>query len=199
MDKNTDELLASRRDVYGDRVTNMERVAALWSALLNTEIQDWQVPLLMSAYKMMRTFETPDYSDNSDDIDGWKQMFVEVMEANHGGIIKARTVEEYHRLKDEAQTPAEREAEIDRETDEEIYDIAPATILGLLVEDLNRGYASRRERYEDSGVAGDPEQDAEDCEAIHPENPHKITPCHRDKGHSGVHMGVFQGGVLQWR
>src|SRR5690606_33774842 len=37
----------------------------------------------------------PNYSDNSDDIDGWKQIFVEVMEANHGGIIQARTVEEF--------------------------------------------------------------------------------------------------------
>ena len=89
------ELLDSRRAVYGDRVDNMKRVAALWSALLGVEILDWQVPLLMSAYKMFRTFETPNYSDNSDDIDGWKQMFVEVMDANHGGIIKARTVEEY--------------------------------------------------------------------------------------------------------
>jgi len=88
-------LLDSRRAVYGDRVQNMERTAALWSALLGIKIEDWQVPLMMSAYKMLRTFEKPDYSDNSDDIDGWKVMFVEVMEANHGGIVKARTVEEY--------------------------------------------------------------------------------------------------------
>lgn len=97
----TDELLASRREVYGDRVSNMERTAALWSALLGFTIEDWQVPLMMSAYKMLRTFETPDYSDNTDDIDGWKKMFVEVMEANHGGIIQARTVEEYQRIKNE--------------------------------------------------------------------------------------------------
>lgn len=95
----TDELLASRREIYGDRVQNMERTAALWSALLGIKIHDWQVPLMMSAYKMLRTFETPDYSDNSDDIDGWKKMFVEVMDANHGGIVQARTVEEYQRKK----------------------------------------------------------------------------------------------------
>lgn len=95
----TDELLESRREVYGDRVQNMERTAALWSALLGIKIHDWQVPLMMSAYKMFRTFETPDYSDNSDDIDGWKEMFVEVMNANHGGIIQARTVEEYQNKK----------------------------------------------------------------------------------------------------
>ena len=96
----TDELLASRRAIYGDRVKNMERTAMLWSALLGVTIEDWQVPLMMSAYKMLRTFETPDYSDNSDDIDGWKKMFVEIMEANYGGIIQARTVEEYQAQKD---------------------------------------------------------------------------------------------------
>ena len=89
-------LLDSRRAVYGDRVNNMERTAQIWSALLGVKIEDWQVPLMMSAYKMLRTFETPDYSDNSDDIDGWKRMYVEVMAANHGGIVQARTVEEYH-------------------------------------------------------------------------------------------------------
>lgn len=99
----TDQLLASRRSVYGDRVTNMERTAALWSALLGIEVKDWQVPLMMSAYKMLRTFETPDYSDNSDDIVGWERMFEEVMDKNHGGIIKARTVEEYHAAKQKIQ------------------------------------------------------------------------------------------------
>jgi hypothetical protein len=91
----TDALLASRLAVYGDRINNMERVAKIWSGLLGVEIHDWQVPLLMGAYKMFRTFQTPDYSDNSDDIFGWGKMFQEVMEANHGGIVKARTVEEY--------------------------------------------------------------------------------------------------------
>jgi len=95
----TDALLASRLAVYGDRINNMERVAQIWSGLLGVEVHDWQIPLLMSAYKMFRTFQTPDYSDNSDDIFGWAKMFQEVMEANHGGIVKARTVEEYDREK----------------------------------------------------------------------------------------------------
>lgn len=102
------KLLAERVSVYGNRVRNMERVAQLWTALLGVEILDWQVPLLMSAYKMLRTFETPDYSDNSDDIDGWKEMFVEVMNENYGGLVKARTVEEFRRLKKQAER-AERE------------------------------------------------------------------------------------------
>lgn len=116
----TDELLASRRQVYGDRVKNMERTAQLWSALLGIQIFDWQVPLLMSAYKMLRTFETPDYSDNSDDIDGWKKMFVEVMDANYEGIVQARTVEEYQLKKEtiaaskpKVYTPSEQQGRIE--------------------------------------------------------------------------------------
>src|SRR5690606_9214821 len=97
----TDALLASRLATYGPRVENMERVAALWSNLLGPgrEIKDWEVPLLMSAYKMFRTFQTPDYSDNSDDIDGWRKMFVEVMDANYCGSVQERTVEEYEAKK----------------------------------------------------------------------------------------------------
>ena len=103
-----EELLASRRETYGDRVINMTRLAMIWSALLDHEILDWQVPLMMSAAKMLRAFETPDYSDNVDDVEGWTVMFREVMEANHGGIIKARTVEEY---KTKKESNPEKEAE----------------------------------------------------------------------------------------
>lgn len=107
--EDANELLETRRATYGNRITNMERLAALWSALLGVTIHDWQVPLLMSASKMLRTFETPDYSDSIDDQDGWNQIFREVMDANHGGIVQARTVEEYRSKKEatEAWKPKE--------------------------------------------------------------------------------------------
>jgi uncharacterized protein with PIN domain len=133
----TDELLESRKAVYGDRIKNMERTAQLWSALLGVEILDWQVPLMMSAYKMFRTFETPNYSDNSDDIFGWGKMFQEVMEANHGGIIQARTVEEYKaELDRRAPTKAGWEARtMERAKEERIAELEQQ------VADLSRGRA----------------------------------------------------------
>lgn len=88
------KLLNSRLAVYGDRVENMKRTALIWSGLLGFEVRPEMVPLMMSAYKMLRAEMAPDYSDNIDDADGWNVMFREVME-DAGGIIQARTVEEY--------------------------------------------------------------------------------------------------------
>lgn len=107
-----EKLLASRRAVYGDRIDNMVRTAQVWSGLTGLDIQPWQVPLMMSAYKMFRVFVTPDYSDNVDDIDGWNLIFREVVGDE---MVNARTVEEYlaekarrvQELLPKADTPAE--------------------------------------------------------------------------------------------
>ena len=53
-------LLESRVAVYGDRVDNMVRTAQMWGALLGVEIQPWQVPFMMSSYKMLRAMQAPD-------------------------------------------------------------------------------------------------------------------------------------------
>lgn len=87
-----DLLLAQRQEVYGDRLENMRRTALMWSGFLGFEIKPWQVPAMMSLYKMYRLGITPDYSDNIDDVDGWNKMFREVMGDD---LIQARTVEEY--------------------------------------------------------------------------------------------------------
>lgn len=92
MNDKTDKLLASRRATYGDRIQNMIDIATIWSTLLGVEIQPWQVPLMMSAVKFHRLFQTPDYSDSVDDVDGWMKIFREVMGED---MINARTVEEY--------------------------------------------------------------------------------------------------------
>ena len=87
-----DFLLAQRQEVYGDRNDNMVRTAMMWSGFLGHEIKPWQVPIMMSLYKMYRLGVTPDYSDNIDDVDGWNKMFRELMGED---LIQARTVEEY--------------------------------------------------------------------------------------------------------
>jgi len=88
----TSELLEGRKATYGDRVKNMEAVAAMWSALKGVHFEPWEIPLLMSAVKMHRIFQSPDYGDSVDDVDGWMQMFREVMGDD---LIQVRTVEEY--------------------------------------------------------------------------------------------------------
>jgi hypothetical protein len=69
------ELIDGRVDVYGDPAAVFPRHAQAWSAILGFEVQPWQVALCMMQYKLIRTAITPDYSDNSDDIDGYKDIF----------------------------------------------------------------------------------------------------------------------------
>lgn len=87
-----DAIVEARRGVYGDPTETYVRVAAIMSAILDHEVQPWQAPLLMVAVKLVRTAETPDYSDNSDDIDGYMKMFREIMGSD---MVQAKSVAEY--------------------------------------------------------------------------------------------------------
>ena len=108
-DQNTETLLKSRESVYGDRIDNMVRVAQMWSGFLGHEIQPWQVPVMFALYKVYRLGITPDYSDNIDDVDGYMQMFREVIGDD---MVQARTVEEYLAKVNGPKNPeAEAEAE----------------------------------------------------------------------------------------
>lgn len=85
-------LLDSREEVYGDRVSNMENVAKIFSGILGTEVRADQVPLLMIGYKTFRASQTPDYEDNIKDIEGYGLMFREVIGEM---MIKAVNTDEY--------------------------------------------------------------------------------------------------------
>lgn len=87
-----DEVVNGRRSVYGNPVETFARIAQMWSAQLGVEIQPWQVPLMFISVKLIRTGEAPDYSDNSDDIEGYLAIFREVIGED---MIHARSVSEY--------------------------------------------------------------------------------------------------------
>ena len=88
----TEELLAQRHQVYGDRVQNMERVALMWTGYLGFEVRPVDVPAMLALYKMYRLNVEPEYSDNLDDVDGYMQMTREVIGDR---LIQARTVDEF--------------------------------------------------------------------------------------------------------
>lgn len=69
------EVIDGRVDVYGDPALVFTRHAQIWSGILGHEVQPWQVALCMMGYKLGRTAITPDYSDNSDDIEGYLDIF----------------------------------------------------------------------------------------------------------------------------
>jgi hypothetical protein len=94
------EVIDGRRGVYGEPTNTYPRIAAMWQALLDgNEVQGWHVPLMMIAAKMVRTVEAPDYSDNSDDIEGYLAIFRELVGDD---MVNARSVTEYLEKKAEA-------------------------------------------------------------------------------------------------
>jgi hypothetical protein len=87
-----DVLIERRKQVYGDPVTTFPRVAQIWSGILGCEVTAADVPLMLIGYKLLRAQVTPDYSDNSDDVEGYLDIFRTVVGED---MVHARSVEEY--------------------------------------------------------------------------------------------------------
>ena len=97
------EVIDGRRGVYGEPTDTYPRIAQMISGLLGHEVQAWQVPLILVCLKLVRTTEAPDYSDNSDDIDGYMNIFRELIGDD---MVHARSVDEYLKLKAERRRAA---------------------------------------------------------------------------------------------
>ena len=65
------KVVSHRGKDYGDIKTNHERIAALWSVILEKEVKATDVALCMVAVKMARLIETPDHQDSWVDIAGY--------------------------------------------------------------------------------------------------------------------------------
>jgi hypothetical protein len=66
------ELTAEIRDeVYGDPLTNHERIAEIWSAILDVNVKREEVVLCMIAVKMSRLCQSLDHTDSWVDIAGY--------------------------------------------------------------------------------------------------------------------------------
>lgn len=86
------EVIDERRKVYGDPTVTFVQIAQVWSGLLGVEVQPTDVPLMLMGMKMVRTVQAPDYSDNSDDIEGYLDIFRELVGSD---MVHARSVDEY--------------------------------------------------------------------------------------------------------
>lgn len=98
-EKQTDvvtEVVDGRSSVYGDPVDSMKRTAQVWSGILDFEVRPDQVPLMLMGLKLVRTSECPEYSDNSDDLEGYLGMFRKVVGDD---MVHARSVSEYLEIK----------------------------------------------------------------------------------------------------
>lgn len=86
------EVVDARIAVYGEPVETFSRMAQMWSAILNHEVQSWEVPLMLVCLKIIRTTQAPDYSDNSDDIEGYLEIFRTIIGDD---MIHASSVSDY--------------------------------------------------------------------------------------------------------
>lgn len=87
-----DELIDRRKQVYGQPTETFPRIAQVWSGISGHPISALDVPLMLIGLKAVRTQVTPDYSDNSDDIEGFLAIFRELVGED---MVKARLVSEY--------------------------------------------------------------------------------------------------------
>lgn len=95
---NLTEVIDGRHDVYGDPKIEMPNVAKVWSGITGHEITPEMIPLMLIGYKLVRARRAPDYSDNSDDVEGYLDIFRTVVGED---MIHARSVTEYLQLKEQ--------------------------------------------------------------------------------------------------
>ena len=92
-----EEVVDGRTSVYGDPTETFARIAQVWSGILGHTINATDVPLCLIGLKLIRTVEAPDYSDNSDDIEGYLDIFRKIVGED---MIQARSVAEYLEKRD---------------------------------------------------------------------------------------------------
>ena len=65
------DAVSERGSAYGTVEDNFNRIAGLWSVLLEKEVTSAQVALCLSALKMARLMQTPDHHDSWVDLCGY--------------------------------------------------------------------------------------------------------------------------------
>ena len=96
--KIVEEVIDGRRSVYGNPEKTFPRHAQVWSAIIGTPVTPEQVALCLIGYKLIRTADAPDYSDNSDDVEDYLDIFRKIVGDR---MIHARSVSEYLEKKKE--------------------------------------------------------------------------------------------------
>jgi hypothetical protein len=81
-----------REQVYGEAVNCWSRIAEVWSGILGVHVNPADAVLCMMGMKLVRTQIAPDYSDNNEDIEGYRDIFLKIIGDD---MIFARSVTDY--------------------------------------------------------------------------------------------------------
>lgn len=76
--KHAAEIVASRRDLYGEPAPSMETVAKRWSLTLGTQVTAAQVVLCLIDLKLVRLAHDPAHLDSIVDVAGYAAVLREV-------------------------------------------------------------------------------------------------------------------------
>ena len=68
------------------------QIALVWSGIIGAPVKATDVPLMLMGMKLVRTAQAPDYSDNSDDVEGYLDIFRQLVGDD---MIEARSVNDY--------------------------------------------------------------------------------------------------------
>jgi len=78
LDMAGDYINAARDEMYGDPAVNHQRIADLWSAILDVDVEPEEVVLCMIAVKMSRLCNTRHHKDSWVDIAGYAALGGEI-------------------------------------------------------------------------------------------------------------------------
>jgi hypothetical protein len=78
LDKAQELVSVTRDEIYGDPLTNHQRIADLWSAILDVQIDPEEVVLCMIAVKMSRLCHISNHEDSWVDIAGYAALGGEI-------------------------------------------------------------------------------------------------------------------------
>lgn len=78
LNKAKELITGERRKEYGSPVENFNRIAKMWSIMLNTPVTAAQVALCMICVKMTRLVQTEDHKDSWVDLAGYAGCGAEV-------------------------------------------------------------------------------------------------------------------------
>lgn len=92
------EVIDGRESVYGEVVDGMIRIAQMWSAYLGKDglVEAHDVPAMMILMKLVRYRQSPDYSDHTDDVEGYLDIIRQIIGED---MIHARDVKDFIRQK----------------------------------------------------------------------------------------------------
>jgi hypothetical protein len=91
-DGNLGEVIDRRIQVYGGIEESWSRIAQVWSGIAGFEITASTAALMMIGLKSVRATYAPDYADNSDDVEGYLDIFRKLVGED---MIHVRSVNEY--------------------------------------------------------------------------------------------------------